>query len=195
MNAKPSFQQEIRDLLANSHIRFEDHSESYKELDFAINFNGMVFHLDVKEKIQKYQIANWPKIMPEREMFILDDLSVRKCLAYAPNSGILIRDNLMGQYYFFSVVDLALMPRTRVNRQINKNQSGRKGKWVINLRNGKEFNSSKDAIAYLNRFIGRMGEILFDVLECYGNYVNEKVNKAGIPRKPGHWDNDVKLTK
>jgi hypothetical protein len=195
MNAKPSFQQEIRDLLMNSHIRFEDHSESYKELDFAINFNGAVFHLDVKEKIQKYQTANWPRIMPEREMFILDDLSVRKCLAYAPNSGILIRDNVYSGYYFFSVVDLALMPRIRVNRQINKNQSGQKGKWVINLRNGKRFNSSKEAFIYLNEFIGGMDAILFDALECYGNYVNEKVNTAGIPRKPGHWDNDVKLTK
>lgn len=195
MNAKPSFQQEIRDLLTNSRIRFEDHSESYKELDFAISFNGMIFHLDVKEKIQKYRVANWPKIMPECEMFILDDLSVRKCLAYAPNSGILIRDNLKGQYYFFSLVDLALMPKIRVNRTINKNQRGQKGKWVIDLRNGKRFDSSNDAIAYLNKFVGELDAVLFDGLECYGSYVNEKVNEAGIPRKPGHWDNDVKLTK
>jgi hypothetical protein len=195
MNAKPSFQQEIRDLLTNSLIRFEDHSESYKELDFAINFSDVIFHLDVKEKIQKYQTANWPKIMPESEMFILDDLSVRKCLAYAPNSGILIRDNLKDQYYFFSVVDLALMPRTRVNRQINKNQQGQKGKWVINLRNGKRFNSSKEAIVYLNKFISKMDTVLFNALECYGAYVNEKVDEAGIPRKSAHWDVDVKLTK
>ena len=195
MDAKSSFQQEIRDLLTNRHIGFEDHSESYKELDFAINVNGVVFHLDVKEKIQKYQIANWPKIMPESEMFILDDLSARKCLAYAPNSGILIRDNLKNGYYFFSVVDLALMPKTRVNRQINKNQQGQKGKWVINLRNGKRFNSSEDAIAYLGKFIDEMDAILFDALECYGSYVNEKMNEAGIPRKPAHWDIDVNLTK
>ena len=195
MSTKPSFQQEIRDLLTNRHIRFEDHSESYKELDFVINFGKSIFHLDVKEKIQKYQTANWPKIMPESEMFILDDLSVRKCLAYAPNSGILIRDNLNNRYYFFSVVDLALMPKTRANRPINKNQSGQKGKWVINLRNGKRFASSEDAIVYLNKFISEMGTILFEALECYGSYVNEKVKDAGIPRKPAHWDIDVNLTK
>jgi hypothetical protein len=195
MNAKPSFQQEIRDFLTNRCVGFEDHSESYKELDFVINFSGVIFHLDVKEKIQKYQTANWPKTMPESEMFILDDLSVRKCLAYAPNSGILIRDNLNSQYYFFSVVDLALMPKTRVNRQINKNQQGQKGKWVINLRNGIGFSSSEDAIDYLNKFIGEMDTVLFDALECYGSYVNEKVDKAGIPRKPAHWDIDVTLTK
>jgi hypothetical protein len=195
MNTKPSFQQEIRDLLANRHIRFEDHSESYREFDFVIAFSGAIFHLDVKEKIQKYQTANWPKILPESEMFILDDLSVRKCLAYAPNSGILICDNLNGQYYFFSVVDLALMPRTRVNRPIHKNQQGQKGKWVISLNNGKRFNSSEDAIVYLNRFIGEMDTILFNALECYGSYANEKVNEAGTPRKPAHWDVDVNLTK
>ena len=195
MNTKPSFQQEIRDLLTNRHIRFEDHSESYKELDFVIYFSEAIFHLDVKEKIQKYQTANWPKIMPECEMFILDDLSVRKCLAYAPNSGILIRDNLSSRYYFFSVVDLALMPRTRVNRQINKNQHGQKGKWVINLRNGKGFGSSEDAIVYLDRFISEMDLILYNALECYGSYVNEKIKEAGIPRKPAHWDIDVNLTK
>jgi hypothetical protein len=161
----------------------------------VINFGGAILHLDVKEKIQKYHTANRPKIMPESEMFILDDLSVRKCLAYAPNSGILIRDNLKDQYYFFSVVDLALMPRTRVNRQINKKQPGQKGKWVINLRNGKWFKSSEDAIVYLNKFISEMDTVLFNALEYFGSYVNEKVDEAGIPGRPAHWDVDVKLTK
>ena len=68
-------------------------------------------------------------------------------------------------------------------------------KWIINLRNGKSFGSSEDAIEYLNKFINEMDTVLFNALECHGSYVNEKVNGAGIPRKPAHWDIDVKLTK
>jgi hypothetical protein len=77
-------------------------------------------------------------------------------LASSPRSGILVRDNFRERYFFFSIVDLSLMPRKRVNRPINKNQPGVKGKWLINLHNGKEAQSLDKAISSIHQYIVRL---------------------------------------
>src|SRR5688572_25749613 len=132
MTSKPSFEQEIKNYLKQQNIKFSDHSSTYNQLDFTIFRDDQpVFHFDAKEKRQTYNLSNWPRFGPELDLFILDDLAVRKCLAFAPKSGILVRDNLRQKYFFFSVIDLALMPRIRVNRPIHRNQPDLKGKWLI----------------------------------------------------------------
>jgi hypothetical protein len=128
-------------------------------------------------------------------LFILDDLAVRKCLAHAPQSGILIRDNIRERYFYFSIVDLSLMPRKRVNRPINKNQPDIKGKWLINLCNGKEAQSLDKAISHIRQYLQDLKTVLFEVLECYGNYVDENIDIGGIVRNPSHWDTDVQSTR
>lgn len=192
-----SFEQEIKNYFAQENIQFSDGSSSYDQLDFTINdkHGQPVFHLDVKEKRQKYNLMNWPKFAPESDSFILDDLAVRKCLAHAPKSGILVRDNIRERYFFFSVIDLALMPRKRVNRPINKNQPDIKGKWLVNLRNGKEAKSLDEAISHIRHYLRDMDTCLFESLECYGDYAGEKVAVGGIVRKPEHWDKDVQSTR
>ena len=192
-----SFEQEIKKFFAQKAIKFSDASSSYEQLDFTIydRQEQPSFHVDVKEKRQKYNLKNWPQFAPEADLFVLDDLTVRKCLAHAPQSGILIRDNLREKYVFFSVVDLALMPRLRVNRPINRNQADVKGKWLINLRNGKSSSSLDKAIFSIRYYLRDMNVILFDTLECYGNYMDEKIEIGGVVRKPVYWDEDVKSTR
>jgi len=192
-----SFEQEIKKYFAKQGIKFDDASASYKRLDFTIydKHDQPSFHLDVKEKRQKYNLKNWPEFAPEPDLFVLDDLTVRKCLAHAPQSGILIRDNLREKYIFFSVVDLALMPRLRVNRPINRNQPDVKGKWLINLKNGKSASSLDKAIYNIRYYARDMDVILFDTLECFGNYADEKIEISGIVRKASYWDQDVKATR
>jgi len=192
-----SFEQEIKKFFAQKAIKFSDASSSYDQLDFTIydRQEQPSFHVDVKEKRQKYNLKNWPQFAPEADLFVLDDLTVRKCLAHAPQSGILIRDNLREKYIFFSVVDLALMPRLRVNRPINRNQPDVKGKWLINLQNGKSTSSLDKAIFNIRYYLRDMNVILFDTLECYGNFVDEKIEIGGVVRKPIYWDKDVKSTR
>lgn len=192
-----SFEQELKNYFARENIQFSDGTSSYDQLDFTINdkVGQPVFHLDVKEKRQKYNLTNWPKFAPESDLFVLDDLAVRKCLAYAPESGILVRDNIRERYFFFSVIDLALMPRKRVNRPINKNQPDIKGKWLVNLRNGKEAKSLTEAVFHIRYYLRDMNTCLFESLECYGDYAGEKVDVGGIVRKPEHWDKDVQSTR
>lgn len=197
MTISTSFEQEIKTYLVQKGIKFADGSSSYNQLDFTLcDKNGQAaFHFDVKEKRQEYNLANWPKFASAPDLFILDDLAVRKCLAYAPKSGILIRDNLREAYVFFSVIDLALMPKKRVNRPINRNQPGSKGKWLINLRNGKESQSIDDAISGIYSFLQDLPSVLFQTLECYGSYVDETIDRGGIVRRSSFWDTDVKSTR
>jgi hypothetical protein len=166
-------------------------------LDFTIiDINGQpAFHFDVKEKRQKYNLNNWPKFAPESDLFILDDLAVRKCLAYGPKSGILIRDNIRKKYNFVSIVDLALMPRARVNRPIHRNQHEEKGKWLINLRNGKEFQLLDEAYNHFHLYLQELNSVLLDTISCYGNYIGEDIQVGGIVRTPSHWETDVKNTR
>jgi hypothetical protein len=197
MTLTDSFEQELKKYFVQKDTNFSDGSSSYDELDFVIldRDNQPAFHLDVKEKRQTYNLANWPKFAPEPDLFILDDLAVRKCLAYAPKSGILIRDNLRKKYFFFSIIDLALMPRVRVNRSIHRNQLDLKGKWLINLHNGKEGQSLDEAISHIRNYLRNMKAYLFERHECYGVYVNENIERGGITRRPSHWDTDVQGTR
>lgn len=196
MEIRISFEQEIKAYCVRKGIKFIDGSSTFDELDFTIydQTGQNAFHFDAKEKRQKYALSNWPDFAPEPDLFILDDLAARKCLAHAPKSGILIRDNLRGAYFFFSVIDLALMPKKRLNRPINKNQPGAKGKWLINLRNGKQSHSLDAAISGIFSFLQDL-PLVFKTLECYGNYVGETIDSGGTVRKPSHWDRDVRSTR
>lgn len=192
-----SMEQEIKSYFARMEIPFSDNSASYADPDFTIldQIGLPLFRLDVKEKRQRYNMQNWPAFAPEADLLILDDLTVCKCLAYAPQSGLLVRDNLCQKYIFFSVIDLALMPRQRVNRPINRNQLERKGKWLINARNGKASQTLHHAIAHIWDYLNRLDTTLLTSTACYGTYVDETIDSGGIVREPSHWDTDVQSTR
>ncbi|MCB0150750.1 MAG: hypothetical protein KDE01_24260, partial [Caldilineaceae bacterium] len=96
---------------------------------------------------------------------------------------------------FFSVVDLALMPRVRVNRRIERNAPDLKGKWIIDLRNGKAAPALDDLLGHVNTYLDSLHAILYEVHPCYGEYVGETVGEGGITRRPDHWENDVRDTR
>jgi hypothetical protein len=149
------------------------------------------FFLELKEKRQPYALKNWPDFAPEPELFILDDLTVRKCLAYAPRSGVLVRDNLGHRYAFFSVIDLASMPRLRVNRGIQNVVEDVKGKWLIDLRNGHPAGDLGEALQTVRSYAKNLPHILFEEHACYGDYVGEQIDAGGVIRRPGHWQTDA----
>jgi hypothetical protein len=191
-----SIEQEVKQYLERSGQRFVDNTAAFDALDFTILIDERaVFYLEVKEKRQPYNSANWPAFAPEGDLFILDDLTVRKCLGYAPRAGILVRDNTRASYYFFSVIDLALMPRLRVNRLIQRNAPELKGKWLINLQNGFRAATLIDAFAYLTGYLKDLPSILSDWHACYGDYVGETIGNGGTVRNPTHWENDIQATR
>ncbi|GIV32042.1 MAG: hypothetical protein KatS3mg030_344 [Saprospiraceae bacterium] len=197
-----SLEQEIKQFLKESGLTWSDGSSSFKRLDFTIQANPALglpydFHFDAKEKRQHYNLSNWgiPNASEERCAFIIDDLAARKILAYAPYSGMVVRDNLEGGYYLFSVLDLFLMPKTRVNRPIEKEKPALKGKWIIDLRNGRRCESLEEVLAAIRRYIDQRKDLFLNILECYGDYVGEQIDQRGIVRRPDHWDTDVSQTR
>ena len=126
-----SLEQEIKQYFTEHNIAFDDYSSSLKLPDFGYGDRNSkrYFFFDAKEKCEPYRIKNWPQAkMPEKNLFILDDLAARKILAFAPNSGLVVRDDKHNSYHLFTVVDLFLMPKIRANRKINRQIETLKGK-------------------------------------------------------------------
>ncbi|MDM8549242.1 hypothetical protein QUF72_04155 [Desulfobacterales bacterium HSG2] len=192
-----SFEQELKQYFKQHQIVFDDNSGSFKRLDFGFgdSKSKRYFSFDVKEKRQRYATRNWPTEIPEEHLFIIDDLAARKILAYAPNSGLVVRDNIRRKYFFFSVVDLYLMPKQRVNREIRKNVRSVKGKWMTDLRNGHAYDSLAEVFSGIEAYLDSREDIFLNILECYGEYAGEEVPKGGIVRRPEHWTVDVEETR
>ena len=120
---------------------------------------------------------------------------MRKCIGYAPRSGVLVRDNLHKRYHFFTVIDLALMPRLRLNRPIQRTVQELKGKWLVNLQNSTTTDNLPKAIVALEEYIDDLPLIMDEQHSCYGRYVGEEILSGGIMRNPGHWETDIKATR
>lgn len=192
-----SFEQEIKDFLFSRKMEYKDNSSAFKRLDFSVRLDEhWTFHFDAKEKRQKYNLQNWGlTAQDEPNTFIIDDLAARKILAFAPYAGMVVRDNILGGYYFYSVLDLFLMPKTRVNRPIEKNQKALKGKWIIDLRSGQKCETMNEVLQLFYDFVNKREDLFLNILECYGHYAGEKIGEGGEVRRPGHWETDVKETR
>jgi len=198
LNGNQSLERELKQYFEQHQIPYDDNSGSFKKLDFGFgDVNAKrYFSFDAKEKRQHYSMKHWPAVkIPQEHLFILDDLAARKILAFAPNSGLLIRDITRQKYFFLSVVDLFLMPKQRVNREIKKNVKSLKGKWLIDLRNARMFETLAEVFAGIEAYLNRREDIFVHTLECYGEYVGEQIGQGGIERKPKHWSIDVKKTR
>lgn len=195
--AIPSLEQEIRTLFAQRQMSYDDHSGSFTQLDFGFGERAAkrYFAFDAKEKLQSYNLRNWQTAIPEAHLFILDDLACRKVLLYAPNAGLLVRDTPQQRYHFFSVVDLFLMPKSRVNRAIHRAQPEQKGKWLIDLRNGRTLARLDELFSVIDDYLDQRKAIFHEIHECYGDYVGEEIGAGGIERRPEHWDTDFGATR
>ncbi|MGI8634765.1 MAG: hypothetical protein ACR2KZ_05115 [Segetibacter sp.] len=194
-----SFEQEYKTFLESQQINYKDNCNSYKLLDFTlINLvNNRNLYVDVKEKRQVINTKNWPSIDASNEKFtfIMDDLAARKIFAYAPYSGLIIRDNITTTYYWYSIIDLGLMPKIRVNRAIEKYRLQYKGKWIVDFRNAASANSLEDISKIILQYAEAIVQMCTEFIPCYGNYHNEKLSIEGEIRNQGHWDIDVKETR
>ena len=120
--ASKSFEAEVKGYLGEHVV---DRTEANDALDFWVP--GLF--VEVKEKRQPLttrwtDLAPW---IPERDLFILDELSVRRACNHWPEAYFLIRDAVCNRLFVGSVVDLVSIDRVRVNRV-------GKGKWLIDLK-------------------------------------------------------------
>lgn len=193
MDASIPFETELKTYLqGHLWLRFDDYTNSYHELDLRLIGRTHDFHLELKEKKQPYKRSSWPDTgVPWDHLFILDDLSARKVLFAGTNAGIAIRDKLLGRYVFMSVVDLAMMPKVRFNRETNFGGSPDvKGKWAIDLRNGVQSTTLDQLISSVGRYVAGRTQAL-SMKQCWGEYPGEEIRSGGIPRNLLHLHDDL----
>lgn len=196
-----SLEQELLAHFRQHGIPFHQHVEGatrFMRLDFGFGDIGQkrYFSFDAKEKRQRYNLNNWPGAgIAEEHLFIIDDLAARRVLAFAPNAGLVIRDNLRRLYFLFTVVDLFLMPKLRVNRRLDLNPPLLKGKWLIDLRNGQSCPDLATVFTRIGAYLDQRETIFSQELACFGAYVGETIASGGVARQPQHWQRDISETR
>lgn len=122
---------------------FRSAFNSTDDLDFW--FPGVF--LELKEKRQSYTQRWWllPNV-PERDLFIIDELTVKRALQHYPAVLFLIRDVPGGRLFYVPIWELVSVERARVNRV-------KKGKWVIDL---SHFRTINDPVQAYDLFVQEM---------------------------------------
>lgn len=187
------FEQEVKSYLTAHAIPFEDGTKSKSHLDFHLSRQKIFF--DAKEKSQKFSMRNWSEAtIAQEDLFIIDDLAVRKLLFHAPRSFCLVKDSSAepSMYYIYSIVDLMCIPKTRVRRPIERSVKAFKGKWPISLRDGAIFETLGDAMVYLLHYGNNFPLIFNTHIDCWGKYPSETIKTSGRTRTASYWKKDSK---
>lgn len=190
------FQDKVLHELFNKKIHYEQFTNSKDKLDFLIvqTVEGKEhsFWLELKEKNQHYNKDDWPCPWAELDMFIVDDLTIRKILWHSPDAGLLVWDNIRDKLFFWTPIDLMFVDKIRGNRKINKegkeDYTNLKGKAILNTSQAKEFATIQAAVYHIEaHHIVKQG-IYTKKLECIP-YVK---TIFGVVRKPEHWEEDLR---
>lgn len=177
-----SLESEVRDLLTARGVEFCDKTDSSSSPDFTIIINNTPVALELKEKRQRIKLSNWPATsIPEKHLFLVDELTARKLLVPAPYAGIIVRDNIVGAYIFINVIDLWTMPRIRVNRVVSEG-GYLKGKWMLDQRNGVVCKDLLTAMQALQKYAHSIDDFSMSS-ECVGTFVGEYVQSGGEIRQ------------
>lgn len=186
-------EQEIKSYLTLHNEPFSDLSASHTALDFYLSRHNI--HIDAKEKRQRFSMKNWKEArIPQEQLFIIDDLAVRKLLLHAPHSFTVIKDSSVSpaMYFVYSIVDFLCIPKVRCRRPIRRTIVAFKGKWIIDLRDAAAFETLGDSIRYITAYKKKHPAIFENHIDCWGKYPSERVAKSGSIRTARFWDIDAK---
>lgn len=134
LSASKAFEQEVAGYLPSHTI---SRTDSTTDLDFFIP--GL--YIEVKEKRQALT-KRWCLLdgVEERDLFVLDELSLRKALVHAPYSYFVLRDVPGGLRLFLaSAMEVAVVRKERRNR-IGK------GKLILALNEFRQMESLADIV-------------------------------------------------
>lgn len=111
------------------------HTNRVDRCDFTVTVTGRPVEVELKAKRQRYVGWHAPGVA-ERDLFILDELALRRIVASGPFTQLLIRDVPADRWVIFGVPDLVLAPKIRVDRLIHRNRPVKKGKVLLDLTDG-----------------------------------------------------------
>ena len=188
IQAMRSLQQEVREYLTRRRIEYLDNTTSFKALDFTLQREGRG-PLRIGGQGETAVLSRRP--LADIDSGTRPLHSGRSDRAQMPGlcaaSGVLVRDNCRSRYGFFSVIDLALMPRERVNREIDRGTKALKGKWMIDLNNSALANSLDGVFDHIRRYLVEMDSALSESLPCLAHTWGRPSKPRGKTRRPRHW--------
>lgn len=111
-------------------------TQSLDALDFAVLGPGeRLAQVELKAKHQPYR--GWAQLRPEleeRDLFILDELALRKLVDAGRYSYLVVADLPTGRWCVWSIVDLVLASKVRTVRTLATGAGRVKAKVLVNLR-------------------------------------------------------------
>lgn len=193
--AHVSFENSFREFLDSQSlcIGYQDNSRSFTDLDFFLKTGDMDFALELKEKKQKYNLLHWEGVhIPEEHFMLIDELSVRKIVFAGAGAGLLVKDSVRDRLFFYSMIDLVLIPnKKRFNRPMKLGgHEYLKGKWSLDLRNGVECRDFEEVIKAIRHYAKSI-PTMKEAASCMNVYHGETVTQGGVTRATDLVDKDV----
>jgi hypothetical protein len=115
--------------------RLGSHTASLDRLDFPVLGPGdRLCELELKAKHQPYR--SWADLRPataERDLFILDELALRKVIDAGRYAFLLIYDQPTDRWVLWTTMDLVLADKVRVNRRLATGIDRVKAKVLLDL--------------------------------------------------------------
>jgi hypothetical protein len=180
--ADRTFELAVKAELAALAWSFDDNTTEHDRPDLYLHrqVRGTTLRaaLELKEKRQPYR-GRWAELarLPEAELLVLDEVSARKLLAYAPRALLLFWDETRpdAPYVLFSIIDLFCLPKVRVLRPITHHDARLKAKWLLDRRHGLAFPDLRRAFGAIANYLDH--DMLADLrrVEAHGPFVGETV--------------------
>jgi hypothetical protein len=180
--ADRAFEEAVKVGLAELHWEYQDNTTEHDRPDLYIfrqvRGERVRIAVELKEKRQHYR-ARWSEAagIPSAELLVVDEVSVRKLVAWAPRAHLLFWDDTRpdAPYVLYSIVDLICMPKVRVQRPIALNSPRLKAKWLLDRRHGREMADLKAAFAAIATYVDRDMWDHLRRLEAHGSFIGERL--------------------
>jgi hypothetical protein len=141
--------------------RLSSRTAALDRLDFAVLGPGeRLCELELKAKHQPYR--SWSDLRPgvaERDLFILDELALRKVIDAGRYAFLLVHDQPTNRWVVWTTMDLVLASKVRVNRRLTTGIDRVKAKVLLDLTDSPhhhtELVAALSAVASATRVIDR----------------------------------------
>ena len=136
--ARRPLESEVKSALArhDAFVPLKTSTSSMAKLDFQVVGPGeRLIEIELKEKRQRYRgwSSNRPDV-PEGDLFILDELALRKLIDSGRYGILLIFDVPCRRWVVWTMADLVLGSKVRVNRRLLTASGAIKAKVLLDLR-------------------------------------------------------------
>jgi hypothetical protein len=180
--ADREFEQAVMAALDGMGWHYQDNTSAFEHPDLyllsKVRGKQLRTALELKDKRQPYR-ARWADLagLPENELLVVDEVSLRKLLAHAPRAMLLFWDRTRPDrpYVLYTIIDLFCIPKTRIQRHIRLNADRLKAKWLLDARHGFSFSDLNHVFAAVGNYLAKdlRGDLL--ALEAHGPFSGEDV--------------------